>query len=76
MEGHVIVDQREEQPHASMRLLLRPEESADALGVSRARLYELLARGELKSIKIGRCRRIPIAELESWVARELAQQSV
>jgi hypothetical protein len=30
----------------------------------------------LKSIKIGRCRRIPIAELESWVARELAQQSV
>jgi excisionase family DNA binding protein len=59
----------------SLRFLLRPEEGAHAIGVSRARLYELLADGQIKSIKIGRSRRIPVAELERWVSEELAKQS-
>ena len=58
-----------------MRLLLRPEEGADALGVSRARFYELMSAGRIKSIKIGRSRRVPISELRSWIAAELADQS-
>jgi excisionase family DNA binding protein len=59
----------------SLRLLLRPEEGADAIGVSRARFYELLAEGQLKSIKIGRSRRIPVSELQGWIAREIEKQS-
>jgi excisionase family DNA binding protein len=59
----------------AVRLLLRPEEAADAIGVSRARMYELLAAGEISSLKIGRSRRIPLSELERWIARELAIQS-
>jgi len=58
-----------------IRLLLRPEEGAEAIGVSRARFYELLAEGRIKSIKIGRSRRIPIAEINSWIAAELAAQT-
>jgi excisionase family DNA binding protein len=58
-----------------MRLLLRPEEGADALGVSRARFYELMSQGRIKSIKIGRSRRVPISELQIWIATELADQS-
>jgi excisionase family DNA binding protein len=57
------------------RLLLRPEEAADAIGLSRARFYELLASKQIKSIKIGRSRRVPISELQSWIAAELADQT-
>lgn len=51
------------------KLLLKPEEAADALGIGRSLLYQLLARGELESVKIGRCRRIPADALQELVAR-------
>ena len=73
MEGRDFPGPLTERARGIERLLLRPEEGAEALGLSRARLYELMADGELKSIKVGRCRRIPLAELESWVARKLAE---
>lgn len=49
--------------------LLRPEEAADYLAVSRARVYELMAAGEIESILIGRSRRIPLAALDDFVTR-------
>jgi len=58
-----------------VRLLLRPEEAAESIGVSRARFYELMADGRIKSIKIGRSRRVPVAEITSFIAAELAAQS-
>ena len=51
------------------KLLFKPEEAADALGVSRARLYELMARGEVRSVKIGASRRVPAVDLEAYVSR-------
>jgi excisionase family DNA binding protein len=51
------------------KLLFRPEEAADALGVSRARLYELMARGDVRSVKIGASRRVPAVDLEAYVSR-------
>ena len=50
-------------------LLLKPEEAAEALQLSRTRVYELMAAGTLRSIKIGRLRRVPMAELEDFVHR-------
>jgi excisionase family DNA binding protein len=41
------------------RLLLTPEEAAEALGISRAKIYELLWAEIIESIRIDRCRRIP-----------------
>jgi excisionase family DNA binding protein len=58
---------------AEAKLLFRPEEAADALGVSRARLYQLLAAGEIGSVKIGASRRIPSADLRAYVARLRAE---
>jgi excisionase family DNA binding protein len=58
-----------------LRLLLRPEEAAHAIGVSRARFYQLLATGEVKSIKVGRSRRVPVAELTRWVSDEVERQT-
>ena len=51
------------------RLLLRPEEAARALGLSRARVFQLLATGELGSVKIGASRCVPIADLQGFVER-------
>jgi excisionase family DNA binding protein len=42
-----------------VRLLLRPEEVAQALGVGRTTVFELMRTGELRSVKIGALRRIP-----------------
>ncbi len=41
-----------------VRLLLRPEEVAEALNVGRSTVFELLRTGELRSVKIGALRRI------------------
>jgi excisionase family DNA binding protein len=53
---------------AEGKLLLRPTEAASALGVSRARLYQLLASGEINSVKIGASRRVPAVELRGSAA--------
>lgn len=47
------------------RLAYSPAEAAEAIGISRAKLYELLEAGELRSVKIGRRRLIRAADLES-----------
>jgi excisionase family DNA binding protein len=57
------------RPTSPAALLLTPEEAARRLSVGRTTLYELLARGELRSVSLGRCRRISVAELEAFVER-------
>lgn len=50
-----------------LRLLLRPEEAAEALSVSRTTLFGLLASGAIRSVKVGGLRRIPVEALENYV---------
>jgi excisionase family DNA binding protein len=54
------------------RLLLRPNEAAELLAVGRSKLYELIAAGEVPSMKIGKSLRVPAAALERWVAERAA----
>ena len=56
-------------------LLHSTTESAVRLGISRAGVYELMARGELASLKIGRRRLIPAAELDRFIAARLAESA-
>jgi len=51
-------------------ILMRAAEVAAALGVGRATAYELIASGELPSVRIGRAVRVPRAGLEEWVRRQ------
>jgi excisionase family DNA binding protein len=62
-------------PSEPARVLLRPEEAARAVGLSRSQFFKLLADGSIRSLKVGRLRRVPVAELEAWVAREMAEQA-
>ncbi|MFF6931124.1 helix-turn-helix domain-containing protein [Streptomyces californicus] len=50
------------------RLLYKPEEVAEALAIGRSTVYELMADGSLKYIKLGRTRRIRRVDLEAYVA--------
>jgi excisionase family DNA binding protein len=51
------------------KLLLRPEEAGQALGVGRSRTYQLIADGTLPSVRIGHSVRVPAEAL-----RELVRQ--
>jgi excisionase family DNA binding protein len=48
-------------------LLLRVDEAAEALALSRTKVYELMASGELESVKLGRSRRVPTAALMGFL---------
>jgi excisionase family DNA binding protein len=56
-------------PEGTPKLLLRVEEAAHLLSISRNTVYELLQRGELGSVKIGGCRRIPLDALRTLIIR-------
>ena len=47
--------------------LLSIPAAASILGVGRSTVYELMSRGELRTVKIGRCRRVPRATLTAFV---------
>lgn len=49
--------------------LLTVMEAADALGLSRSKVYELLAAGEMPSVRIGRTRRIAVNDLKWFIDR-------
>ncbi|KLL09503.1 excisionase family DNA-binding protein, partial [Protofrankia coriariae] len=51
------------------KLLLTAAEAAAVLGVGRSTVYELMAAGQIESVRIGRSRRIPRAALVAYVDR-------
>jgi excisionase family DNA binding protein len=51
------------------KLLLTPEQAAEMLSIGRSKLYELLATGELASIRLGGCRRVPTDAIRQNVAQ-------
>ena len=51
------------------KLMLTPEEAAEALGVGRSTVYDLMRLQEIPSVKIGRSRRIPVSALRDFAER-------
>jgi excisionase family DNA binding protein len=51
----------------SSHLLLTVEQAAQKLNVGRSTLYGLLQSGRLKSVTVGRLRRVPAAALSEFV---------
>lgn len=52
---------------ADKPVLLTPEEVAESLRIARSRVYDLIAAGTLRSVRIGRSRRIPRESLEAYI---------
>ena len=54
---------------APERLLLRPAEAAELIGIGRSKTYELIRAGELPSVRLGNSLRVPLRDLQAWVER-------
>ena len=51
------------------RVLLTPEEVAEALHVGRCTVYDLIRTNQLQSFKIGKLRRIPVDAVHEFIKR-------
>ena len=54
------------------KLLVSVEEAAELLDVGRSTIYDLMRTGELPSVRIGRCRRLPVTGLQAYFAKQEA----
>lgn len=53
-------------------IAVSPARAAELVGLSRAMIYKLLDRGDLRRSKIGNATRIPVADLVALVERGIA----
>lgn len=51
-----------------MKMLVTVEEMATMLGIGRTVAWELVRTRKIRSVKIGRTRRVPLTEVEAYVA--------
>ena len=56
------------------RLTLSVTEASESLGVSRSLMYELVASGQVPSIKLGKRRLVPVSALQKWISSEAKAQ--
>lgn len=68
-------EQRPTQSAPIEPLLVRVEEAAHILSLSRSTIYEMMDAGELPSVRRGTARRIPVAALRAWVERQTERLS-
>ncbi len=57
------------------KLLLRPEEVGEVIGLGRSKVYALLKSGDLPSIHIGASIRVSMDELRAWIDRRVTEGS-
>ena len=61
--------------NATQRLMLRPTEAAEAIGVSRSKAYELIAAGQIPSVMVGGCVRVPVEALKAWITSQINERT-
>ena len=64
---HVRPDARTITGDAMDKLLLTLIEAARAFGIGRSTVYELMRAGQLESVHIGACRRVPADAVHSFL---------
>ncbi len=62
--GNTVTRLEKQMEKRVEQLLIRPVEAAAMLSISKSKIYELLADGRVRSVRIGGCLRIPRAALE------------
>jgi excisionase family DNA binding protein len=56
-------------------LLLSVEEAAAQLRIGRSRMFELIRRGDVLSVKVGGSRRVPFDSVKAYVDRLVSEQA-
>ena len=54
-------------------LLLHAKQVQHELGLSRSKVYEMMAAGELPVVRIGRSVRVPADKLRQWIEHQAAE---
>jgi excisionase family DNA binding protein len=49
-------------------LLFRVSEGARAIAVGRRKMYDLLAKGAIPSVRLDGALRVPVVQLKEWIA--------
>lgn len=57
------------------KLLLRPVEVAEMLGIGRSKTYALIAAGTIPTVQIGASVRVPLGKLREWVEGKVAERA-
>jgi excisionase family DNA binding protein len=57
------------KPQAMEPITVRILEAVRLTGIGRSKLYELIAAGDIETVKIGSCTLIPIASLHGLIER-------
>jgi len=55
-------------PNVERPLLIDSREVSRLIGLGRTKTFQLMASGELPTIRLGRCVRVPRVALEAWIA--------
>jgi excisionase family DNA binding protein len=58
------------------KILLNVEEAAEVLGVGKSTVYDLIRMRLLRSVRIGKSRRVPVEACRELVDRLLEQEPV
>jgi excisionase family DNA binding protein len=58
------------------KLLYRAEEVSEVLGLGRTKVFALIARGDIRAVKIGGSTRVPADELRAYVERVKAESGL
>lgn len=58
------------------QLLLAPKRAGEVLDLGKTKVFELIAAGELETVRIGRARRVVAESLTDYVARRRAASQV
>ena len=69
-------EQSTDQTESDARLLITVEEAARRLSIGRSHIYELVVRGMLRSVRIGRSRRIAARDIEAFIESLLHESPV
>ena len=56
-------------------LFYRPVEAAEALRVSRSKLYELMNTSEIPWVRVGRVRRVPVETLRQLIGTRVVDRT-
>jgi excisionase family DNA binding protein len=62
------------KPQAMERIAVRILEAVRLTGIGRSKLYELIASGDIETVKIGSCTLIPMASLHGLIERARQQR--
>ncbi len=52
------------------RILLTIPEAAERLGVGKTLVWQMVARNELPSVRLGRLVRVPVPALDEWIREQ------